>query len=247
MTQVLEYIMQYYTWFLGGAILILLAIIGYYADKTNFGQGKNPKNDENNKDVNSTLKEEIKEESLEKVEELDVVQNDRLTDSVILEENEQKQNSIPNENELTPLEYNVEDVNLTQNYTNVSLEEIDIEKEINVDEQNSVKNETDEKNIVDASTIVPEVIDDNSSLISEITEEEQNNLLSDEEFDKFSQEFNLVLPKKELIDTDLLSDIEDFELGKTQKLDLNDIPDLDDIELPKIKQLDPKEQDIWKF
>lgn len=41
MTEILEYIMLHYTWFLGGAILILLAIIGSYADKTNFGQGKN--------------------------------------------------------------------------------------------------------------------------------------------------------------------------------------------------------------
>lgn len=40
MKSFLEYIMLNYTWFLGGAIIILLAIIGSYADKTNFGQGK---------------------------------------------------------------------------------------------------------------------------------------------------------------------------------------------------------------
>ena len=40
MTEFLEYIMSNYTWFLFGAIIILLAIIGSYADKTNFGQGK---------------------------------------------------------------------------------------------------------------------------------------------------------------------------------------------------------------
>ncbi|MBQ2947115.1 MAG: hypothetical protein IJE04_04625 [Bacilli bacterium] len=44
----LEYIMLNYTWFLGGAIIILLAIIGSYADKTNFGQGKT-KEDESEK------------------------------------------------------------------------------------------------------------------------------------------------------------------------------------------------------
>lgn len=44
----LEYITLNYTWFLGGAIIILLAIIGSYADKTNFGQGKT-KEDENEK------------------------------------------------------------------------------------------------------------------------------------------------------------------------------------------------------
>ena len=43
MTQVLEYITQNYTLFLFGAIVILLAVIGYYAEKTNFGQGKTEK------------------------------------------------------------------------------------------------------------------------------------------------------------------------------------------------------------
>lgn len=44
----LEYIMLNYTWFLGGTIIILLAIIGSYADKTNFGQGET-KEDESEK------------------------------------------------------------------------------------------------------------------------------------------------------------------------------------------------------
>ena len=51
MTQMLEYIMQNYALFLGGAILILLAIIGYYADKTNFGQGKNVQNKEDSEKI----------------------------------------------------------------------------------------------------------------------------------------------------------------------------------------------------
>ena len=49
MKSLLEYIMLNYTWFLGGAIIILLAIIGSYADKTNFGQGKD-NNKENEED-----------------------------------------------------------------------------------------------------------------------------------------------------------------------------------------------------
>lgn len=45
----LEYIMLNYTWFLGGTIIILLAIIGSYADKTNFGQGKTKEEEESEK------------------------------------------------------------------------------------------------------------------------------------------------------------------------------------------------------
>ena len=48
MKQVIEYVVQNYAWFLGGIILILLAIVGYYADKTNFGQGKSDKSKKDN-------------------------------------------------------------------------------------------------------------------------------------------------------------------------------------------------------
>jgi len=37
---ILEFFVQNYMWILIGFIIILLAVIGYYADKTNFGQGK---------------------------------------------------------------------------------------------------------------------------------------------------------------------------------------------------------------
>ena len=45
MQTILEYIMLNYTWILAGSIIILLAVIGYYADKTNFGQGKTKETD----------------------------------------------------------------------------------------------------------------------------------------------------------------------------------------------------------
>ena len=40
MNNFVEYIATNYTWIIGISIIILLAVIGYYADKTNFGQGK---------------------------------------------------------------------------------------------------------------------------------------------------------------------------------------------------------------
>ena len=36
----IEYIVGHYAWFLGAILLILFAVLGYYADKTNFGQKK---------------------------------------------------------------------------------------------------------------------------------------------------------------------------------------------------------------
>ena len=64
MIQILEYIAQNYTLFLSVLVLILLAIIGYYADKTNFGQGKNqekePKETKENIEEQKTLNDAIK-------------------------------------------------------------------------------------------------------------------------------------------------------------------------------------------
>ena len=57
MESILEYIMLNYTWFLGGSIVIILAIIGSYADKTNFGQGN--KKEELNTRENSNFNEQV--------------------------------------------------------------------------------------------------------------------------------------------------------------------------------------------
>lgn len=49
MTAILDFFMTNYAWFLAGILIILLAIIGRYADKTNFGQGnQDSKNGEDN-------------------------------------------------------------------------------------------------------------------------------------------------------------------------------------------------------
>ena len=55
MKEIIEYIMVNYTWFLGGLIIILLAIIGYYAEKTNFGQPKTNKQKSENINVDNKL------------------------------------------------------------------------------------------------------------------------------------------------------------------------------------------------
>lgn len=52
---VVNFVMKYYIWFLIGIILILLAIIGAYADKTNFGQGKKDETDKK-ENTDNTLK-----------------------------------------------------------------------------------------------------------------------------------------------------------------------------------------------
>ena len=223
MKQMLEYIMQHYTLFLGCSILILLAIIGYYADKTNFGQGKNSdSNDKKTKDIDDMKFSNVMETSDEDAAEV-------MPEGVVEDQN------------VDTIEENAELIN--ENVNNIDSNQLDISNEL-IPENMPV---SVDENISEANNVSYDNIDTNVVLHENIDLEKNSSVLSEEEFDRFDEEFNSLLPKKELINTDLLSDIEGLELEKTQKLDLNDVPDLDDIELPKIKQLAQDEQDIWKF
>ena len=192
MKSVLEYIMLNYTWFLVGAIIILLAIIGSYADKTNFGQGKQ--------------KEEKDEDSIKDNIDKKALENKRMEDMI---------------------EVSKHDAPVSEKTISVTSMPLDT----NVQSQNTVSlnNNGISQNI--------------ESINTEIKALEN----SEEKFEKFEKEFNELLPKKEIINDELLDEIDNLSLDKTQKIDLSDIPDLDDVELPKIKSLQPEEEDIWKF
>jgi hypothetical protein len=178
MNLIIEYITTNYIWFLFGAIIILLAIIGSYADKTNFGQNK-----------------------LVKKEKTDKIENEVLDNQ---EENEKPEIQ----------EENIDSV----------LEDEKETSDLNLENQEDLK----EKNK------------------TQITDEGKQGEF-DKKFEELDEEFNAFLPKKDIIDDDLLSDIDDMSLDKTQKVDFSDIPDLDDLELPKIKKLKSVDEDIWKF
>lgn len=180
MNQLLEYIVQNYAWFLVGIILVLLAIVGYYADKTNFGQGKPEE---------------------------------------------------PNNDALSDLDNSTEG-NLDGIYTQL--------------EDNSQLKELNEQ-VVQSANIGKTDMVTTGIENTDVGEEATSNIFSKEEVEKFNNEFNAILPEKEIISTDLLSDIEDLEFDKTQKIDLSYITDLNNIELPKIKKFVPEEEDIWKF
>ena len=185
MIQILEYIAQNYTLFLSVLVLILLAIIGYYADKTNFGQGKNqekePKETKENIEEQKTLNDAIKS-------------NDSLNEEKVTE--------------------NVDQIEVTEE-----------------------KNENAEENKLKEALV--------ENTINEINSEES--IIKKEEQIKEFDEIESLLPKKELINSDLLNEIEGMEFNSIKEKTSFDVPDLDDISLPKIKNLVEKEQDIWKF
>lgn len=193
MRAILEYITMNYTWFLGTAIIILLAIIGSYADKTNFGQGKTKEK----KEETPNLEEEVNNESLKQLIEKE--------EPEIAKEKDEQLNS-DNSDETTSKEGQIV--------------------------FNKIGNIKEGDNLVVVKVEKP-------------TENKKANF--EEAFAKFDQEFDAIVPKKDIIDEELLDEIDNLSLDKTQKLKLTDIPDLDDLDLPKIKSLDPVDEDIWKF
>ena len=187
----LEYIQANYTWFILGLIIILLAIIGSYADKTNFGQGKQDDDTEDDfKDLN--------------------IENKRINDLV----------SDVNKNNKTEKK----EVEKTSKHKNSKKEE-SVEK-TNVEKNNKEETKEDKK--------------------SEKTEKNLDDSF-EEQFKNFDDEFNSIIPKKDLLNEELLDDIDNLSLDKTQKFKFTDIPDLDDVDLPEIKKINQKQEDIWKF
>ena len=210
MDSILEYIINNYIWILFGSIVVLFAIIGYYAEKTNFGQG--PQNEAQNDNVDIT--------------------NKKLQD---LYNNEKNNNS--NLNVETKIVDNIDNVDITNKRS----------QDLHNNEKNNNSNLNVETKIVDNIDNVKENVKD--LFYNELS---QNSKLksfenTEKSFEAFDKDFNELLPKKNIIDNELLEEIDELSLDKTQKIDIGTIPDLNDLELPKIKNLNTKEKDIWKF
>lgn len=254
--------MQHYTWFLSGAILILLAIIGYYADKTNFGQGKNNSKNIDKKDSDNLDKDLINKQFMDNInlnKENDInSENNNLNFNITPLENEEiinqnlELNSQPAEQEMIN-QGNNSLINQDKQVTSSLVDDSGLNSFDLVEESDNT-HFNEENQIQEKDSDLVSLTDSSSNEMVKLNQEDDikpkkidNVLINIEELKDFDDEFDMLLPKKELISDDLLSDIDDLELGKTKKLDLSDVPNLDDIELPKIKNLVSHEEDIWKF
>jgi len=238
MTQLLEYITQNYTLFLFGAIIILLAVIGYYAEKTNFGQGK----------VDKT-KDEVtgnKEIYIKNTGSMNITNN--VEDSSKINIGNSTQDNTEN---LVQTESNaIANINPDENLVNNEA----INSETNSKENNENVTELVEEKEESVNPII-DAIHKELNLVSndvifnveEIKKKETKNKKREEAFNKFSDQFDALLPEKEIISDDLLSEIDDLELGKTQKFNLKDFKRFDNIKLPRISDTVTEDQDIWKF
>lgn len=229
MIVILEYVKEHSTLILVVLGLILFAIIGYYADKTNFGQGKKSDKDNSEQPPNKPIEDLSNVKLNEVIPSSDLVNNVKeipsqevlqVDDAISLQEN------VPQT--LEPVQSTVTSLNETlPNSAPVSNEPV----------QMTVTNQPNEE--VKESILTEEV--------PKVKPNKKIKTKEEESFNRFQEEFEMVLPKKNVISGDLLSDIDELELGKTQKIDLSEVPDIDDIELPRIKKLVNEEQDIWKF
>lgn len=253
MDEVLEYISLNYIWFLIGAIIIVLAIIGHYAEKSNFGQGKNKNNplpkekdkepeleQENLKDL---INKNDKDENVDKLEtkniqeifsenSLEDAQNDISVEGESnLDNSTQEQNLDQLQSETDKSSNSDEtDINYVDELTDDLFNPIESEQTNSNDEE---KNETYDSNNIEKS--------------NDLTENSDSTKTREDEFKDFDKEFDMVVPKKDIMNEGILEDIEDLSLDNTQVFNKEDIPDLDNIDLPEIRDTNFSENDIWKF
>lgn len=197
---ILEYIMSHYILFLGGTIIILLAIIGYYADKTNFGQGK------------------VKELNQEKVHKSQGINKfDTLQEAV--------ENIHQNENQEVNME--TTGVNDNQIESNLNNQSSNLNNET-INEQKNIMPVQSNQNIVVEENIFPVHNEQNVSVQENNFEENfkefdktfkellpEKDIIDDQILDEIE---NLSFDKTQKIDLTNVSGLDDVELPKIKNL-----------------------------
>ena len=160
----LEFLSEYYLWFIIGGIILVMAVIGYIADKTDFGR-KNKISEENSKlkdeqennnsitEAPNAVVEEVSPQEqtvsdvVEPIESINSISNEidvpMIEDSVIDEIKVEEQ----------PIDEKIESVQLGEDLENIKVEENDIEQPA-INDINDISINNEEK------VEIPEVIDD---------------------------------------------------------------------------------------
>jgi len=229
MNIIVEFILSNYTWILIGSIIILLAVIGWYADKTNFGQGKtNDKElvDFREKRINEVV-DKMKDKRL-----LDEINEEQLTETskvLVTNNNTNNQNKDIADVDIQPI-HPIQNINSEKNFNSVNEQILND----NISDNKSLLGVNEKEN----NNQSVKNSDMNNITLSDKTDlNVQKKKKSKDTFEDFEKKFNEVVSEKKIIEEDIFEDIENLELDKTQKISLNDISDLDDIDLPRIKPL----------
>lgn len=239
MNGLLDFFANNYIWFIVGIVVIILALIGRYADKTNFGQNKDDNLIEDNK-TETTPTESIQEntdDEVAKENSFDIIENRKLEEESTVYNMDDINKSSKNNSEY--VYYDSNQVSKPETiYSINSNNNKEIETPSNNGEIEKVEVPNNNKNNVEIKKVEEPILE---------VKEQPKKKDFEETYQKLDNEINSLLPKKDFLDGELLEDIDDLSLDKTQKIDISDIPDLDDVDLPKIKDLKDDTEDIWKF
>lgn len=246
-TEILNFINDNYLKLIIGLVLILMAIIGYYAEKTNFG----------NKLKKDEKKESEKPISIENIGLNDFVDNNSMVSkgnvNVDLPQNQGYNNEI--NSQLPNLENNE---TVIQSIDNVKLENTNLadnKSPIQLNVEPMVENNSNMISNQNEVHTIQQELNNNPNTYQEISNFNNNNssesIVSEEKPKKsLEDEFKEVIPEEEKIDNNLIVDINNM---KIDPLKTNDISDNNvyakfssNINLPEINDFE-NDGDIWKF
>lgn len=223
----LSFINANYIWIVIIAIIILLALIGYIAEKQGFGKKEEKKQDNivnDKKKVEPTLV----EENLNSIgDNSEIVENTNLEDNTLISDN--IKNDTLNETKEEPLLESENTINNEEKEESINNEEIKEEKENIDDSKDSDNTEVKEDSKTEENSKSNEV-------------QEENDINKEEElYAPFgNQEFKKEEDSNLNIDKDFNKLLENVE----------DSTDETDVELPKIESTTKDEledDDIWRF
>lgn len=241
LTEVMNFVNENYLKLVIGLVLILMAIIGYYAEKTGFGNKlkkenkENKENEENKIDINNIgLNDFVDNNSMPANNNIDnnLIQNQDINNGNMM----QQQNQIINKAvQSTALPDINSQMNQNAFYPNV-------ENKINPISVPIVEN----TNLQNIESSVQNSVDINNNLDSpntEIVNKDTSDINLEEEFKK-------ILSDEEAIQNDLMADINNMEIEPLENVDFsnnNAYAKLSsNIDLPEINEFE-KDGDIWKF
>lgn len=212
MTEIFDFIVTNYAWILVIVLIILLSIIGSFAEKSLFDSSSKPSK---TKDEDKTID----------------LSNKKMSD--FFGGGDNTQNQINNENNIQLQPVNVDTTNQNVN----SFTDNTVNNVISSTASNEVSN-----NQVLANT---GSVDNNTEIKSKTNTELMTTLES--KLSSLDKQINDVLPKKELINNDMLDELDEMsiETDKKKSTKKDDLK-LSDIKLPNIKSSKSKKKDLWK-
>lgn len=270
--EILNFVNANYLKFAIGLVLSLMAIIGYYAEKTNFGNklkedttndfdskqntfdDKIGLNDAINRDLKNpsidsgTNINQISEENLDNVNNANIANIDVTTDVA--------QNGNSNPNSINNINSNINSIsNVTQPvnpiYNNVGSDINSSDTITNVDGVDKtalvIESQNNNEMVNITNNVNEEMIDKSlsSDYKNELTQNSIDNNVTDVDL-----EFDKTLSKGNSVSDDLIIDIENLKVDPLEKKDTSNIEKLvklnSNIELPEIEDL-KNDSDIWKF